>query len=155
RTSQALDQMAIRMENGHRKLGDLVRERQSIVAQLKDIEEIRTREMLKNDRPRLEPTSKLEDDFRRRQALGERLVEIDKGLEADFPDYMELTKPRQLTIAETQQLLNPDEALVVLLNVPDVDWFAKKATLPGEGIAWIVTKQATLWYQIPFAENAF
>lgn len=57
-----------------------------------------------------------------------------------FPDFIELSEPKPLTIAATQTLLGPDEALVAIL------------TGPARSFAWVVTREAADWAEIPAGE---
>jgi CHAT domain-containing protein/tetratricopeptide (TPR) repeat protein len=51
-----------------------------------------------------------------RRGIEARMAEIDAVLRRDYPDYFNLIRPNALSIEETQRLLRPDEA--VLLIVP-------------------------------------
>ena len=55
------------------------------------------------------------------QTLAE-LAEVDARIEAEFPAFAELTRPRALTLAETQGLLNPDEALLLVFVNPEATY---------------------------------
>lgn len=55
------------------------------------------------------------------QTLAE-LAEVDARIEAEFPAFAELTRPRALTVAETQGLLNPDEALLLVFVNPEATY---------------------------------
>ena len=75
--------------------------------------------------------------------LDTNLDAIDKRLAKEFPEYAELSDPKPLSIGTVQALLRPDEALLVFLDVPRI------GRLPGETIAWAVTKAETRWIGIP------
>ncbi|HAV49447.1 MAG TPA: hypothetical protein DCX75_04355, partial [Brevundimonas sp.] len=55
------------------------------------------------------------------QTLAE-LAEVDARIEAEFPAFAELTRPRALTVTETQGLLNPDEALLLVFVNPEATY---------------------------------
>jgi hypothetical protein len=60
----------------------------------------------------------LKDLYASRDESQKRLEKIDAELAAKFPEYANLASPRPLTVAETQALLRPDEALVAFLDGP-------------------------------------
>lgn len=52
----------------------------------------------------------------------ERLRALDAQIAVQFPAYAELTRPRALTVEETQALLGPDEALLLVLVNPEATY---------------------------------
>jgi len=50
------------------------------------------------------------------------LAEVDARIEAEFPAFAELTRPGALTVGETQRLLNPDEALLLVFVNPEATY---------------------------------
>jgi len=50
-----------------------------------------------------------------RQEIESRMAALDARLRREFPDYFTLVRPDPLTIAETQALLRPDEALLLIV----------------------------------------
>ena len=65
--------------------------------------------------------------------------EIDKRLQAEFPDYAALVSPAPLSVEGVQTQLGTDEALVLILDTPE--W---KPT-PEETFLWVVTKTDARW----------
>ena len=60
---------------------------------------------------------------------------------AAFPAYAALADPRPLSVAETQTLLKPDEALVAIL------------VGSAKSFLWVVTRERTVWAQIDFGNE--
>ena len=60
---------------------------------------------------------------------------------AAFPTYAALADPRPLSVAETQALLKPDEALVAIL------------VGSAKSFLWVVTRERTGWAQIDFGNE--
>jgi CHAT domain-containing protein len=81
-------------------------------------------------------------------AIDARIVEIDKRLVAEFPDYAALARPVPLAVEEVQAALRADEALVLLLDTPD--W---KPT-PEETFIWVVTKAEARWVRSDLGSKA-
>ncbi len=76
----------------------------------------------------------------------QRLEQELTGARADvvkrFPEYLSLAEPAPLTVAETQKLLNEDEALVAILTGPD------------SSLVWAVTSQGSDWAEIGAGDAA-
>jgi CHAT domain-containing protein len=133
--ADSLAQMAVRAAVGNAAVAELARERQNLV------EEWRTRERLHSaaiseavDRRDREAAS-----VTRFAAIASRVAEIDRRLKADFPDYAALSSPEPLSVKQVQADLQPDEALVLFLDMPE--W---KPT-PEETFIWVVTKTDSRW----------
>ena len=60
-----------------------------------------------------------------------------KAISVSFPDFVELTEPQPLTIAATQALLRPTEALVTLLVGRE------------HSHVWAISKEQSVWARIP------
>ena len=65
--------------------------------------------------------------------LAPRLAAIDARLRTEAPDYFALIQPEPLAIAEAQALLQPDEAM--LMVVPS-DFGTHVMLVTGEGVVW-------------------
>jgi len=65
--------------------------------------------------------------------------EIDKRLQAEFPDYAALVGPAPLAVEGTQAQLASDEALVLVVDTPEM-----KPT-HEETFLWVVTKTEARW----------
>jgi CHAT domain-containing protein/tetratricopeptide (TPR) repeat protein len=130
-------QMAARSAKGPPRLAGLVRERQDLAGewQLKDKLLIAA----KSEEPakRKADSEKVLAD--RLAAIDTRLVEIDRTLAQEFPDYAALVDPAPVSIAEVQAQLGTDEALVLFLDT------AEARPLPEETFIWVVTKSEVRW----------
>ncbi len=110
-TAAAVSHMAARFAAGSDALANLVRQRQD------------TQNRLDNDDAQIlnavsqppEKRSASAEATLRAEADGlrQRLQQLDNELAAKFPAYAELATPRPITIAETQKLLAPDQAMIV------------------------------------------
>src|SRR5262249_12366375 len=69
-------------------------------------------------------------------------------LVVDFKDYAELSNPKPLGLGAVQALLEPEEALVLFLDVRRI------GNLPEESLAWVATKEAVRWRSIPLGTSA-
>ncbi|HSR81517.1 MAG TPA: CHAT domain-containing tetratricopeptide repeat protein, partial [Hyphomicrobiaceae bacterium] len=140
--ADALAQMSVRFAKGTGPLAVLVRERQDLVAR-------RQGETLRLDVAAGRADAKAAEEARTAiAALDVKLAAIDARLSAEFKDYAELANPKPLTIAATQALLTPTEALVVFLDVRRV------GSLAEETLTWVVTKKAVRWRSISLGTDA-
>src|SRR5262249_15887166 len=73
-------------------------------------------------------------------AIGARIIEIDKRLAVDFPDYAALARSSSISVGEVQSLLGGDEALLLFL-----DSDGRFASMAEETFVWIVTKTDVRW----------
>ena len=140
----SLAQMAVRSAKSSPKLAELVRQRQDLVNEW----EIKDRHLLeeKSNEPtkrHLEVERALSD---RLTAIDVSLVEIDRILRQDFPDYLELARPMPLTATDVQSQLRENEALVLLLDTPERKTRRDgPIVLPEETFTWVVTKRHVRW----------
>lgn len=67
-------------------------------------------------------------------AIEAEIARIDTRLQAEFPDYFALIRPKPLDLATTQKLLKPDEA--ILLVVP-TDYGTQIMAVTREGSKWV------------------
>jgi hypothetical protein len=68
---------------------------------------------------------------------------LDQRVAQEFPQYVQLARPKPLDVADARGLLNNNEVLIAFL---EVDHTGK---LPQETFAWIVTKTAARWLRLP------
>jgi CHAT domain-containing protein len=59
-----------------------------------------------------------------------------------YPDYLSLSEPAPLAVAETRKLLQPDEALVAILTGPE------------SSLVWTVTQEGSDWAEVPAGDGA-
>ncbi len=69
----------------------------------------------------------------RRATLRSEVDAIEAKIAKDFPQYFDMTRPKALDIAAVQKLLNPDEAMVVILVSDDASY------------TWAVTREGSTW----------
>lgn len=69
----------------------------------------------------------------RRAALRGEVDTIEAKIARDFPQYFDMTRPKALDIAAVQKLLNPDEAMIVILVSDDASY------------TWAVTREGSTW----------
>ncbi|MGD8743075.1 MAG: CHAT domain-containing protein [Granulosicoccaceae bacterium] len=109
-TAAAVAQMAVRYGADDSALGKLVREQQETNKQWQQLNE-RYTEILKT--PADERDDALANKLRKElQMSGQRIRAIGARIQQDFPGYAELTSPRPVALAEFQNLLKTDDALV-------------------------------------------
>lgn len=117
--ADALAKVSARFAEGDDALGQLAEERETLLAR---------RDALELELERLYAVQGDEGRDRRAAARADyeqvraRLTAVDADIEARFPAYAELTSPRALTVAETQGLLKPDEALLLVLVNPEATY---------------------------------
>jgi CHAT domain-containing protein len=114
--ADALAKVSARFAEGDDALGQMAEERETLITR---------RDALEKELERLYSIAGEDGRARRAetraayQATLERLKTVDGDIEARFPAYAELTSPRALSVAETQALLGPDEALLLVLVNPE------------------------------------
>jgi CHAT domain-containing protein/tetratricopeptide (TPR) repeat protein len=142
----SIAQMAVRQAAGDSGLARLVRERQDLVAEWRE-RDTQLAQAIAN--PSAARGAAAEQPIRARlAAIGNRMAEIDRTLTLDFPQYSALTNPQPIGLSEAQRLLGADEALVLLLDAPEIK------PLPEATFVWVVTKSATRWVKSPIKTKA-
>jgi CHAT domain-containing protein/tetratricopeptide (TPR) repeat protein len=136
----ALSQMAARFGAGNDAIASVVRRQQDLKASLDSLEKRITTELGAPDGKRNDAliTSLRAESARARQSFEEMSARIVR----EFPAYAELSSPAPLTIAQTQALLKPDEALVSFFSANDKSY------------VFAVTREASIWQQIPLGNKA-
>ncbi len=76
------------------------------------------------------------------QQLEQELAASRADVVKRFPDYLSLSEPAPLSVADTQKLLQPDEALVAILTGPD------------SSLVWTVTQEGPDWAEVPAGDAA-
>ncbi len=140
--AEALAQMSARFAKGAGALAALVRERQDLEALRKGEDK---RLLAAIGAGNAELTAQLRASL---AALDGDLAALDARLAREFPEYAALSAPKPLSLAETQALLAPDEALVVFL---DLRQFGR---LPEETLAWAVTRTEARWTSVSLGAAA-
>jgi CHAT domain-containing protein/tetratricopeptide (TPR) repeat protein len=117
RAGAALSQMAARFGAGDDAIAGLVRRQQDLRTSLETLDKRVTSELGQADGKRNDALiAGLRAQIARTQ---KSLDDASAQLESSFPAYAELSSPQPLTIAQTQSLLKPDEALVVFIALGD------------------------------------
>lgn len=134
----ALGQMAVRRAKGEGELAGVVREAQDLERQGRTADQRLIGALGRGQAP-------LADVARQETAgIEARLKAIDQRLASEFKEYAALANPKPMSIAETQALLRPDEALLLFLDTPEL----KEADIPAESFAWGVTKTEARWVKL-------
>jgi CHAT domain-containing protein len=113
-TGQAVAQMAARLAASDHPAAALVRERQDLANAWRDADaklvDALSKPQGSSDRAAI-------DALRAKvRELENRLAEANTSLQQQFPDYAALAFPKPTSIAATQALIRPDEALVFILS---------------------------------------
>lgn len=114
--ADALAKVSARFAQGDDALGQLAESRETLIQQ-RDAQERRLERLYASD-----DAADLSERSRTRtayEATLEQLRRTDADIEARFPAYSELTSPQALSITETQALLGPDEAVLLILVNPE------------------------------------
>ena len=137
----ALSQLAARHATGEGAVAGLLRERQDLLQELEGRDKLLIATVAK---PPDQRDRAGEDRLKSRiEEIGGRIDEIDRSLSKQAPEYAALSKPTPISIADTQALLNSDEALLQFLDVRSV------GSVPETGFAWLVTKEGAEWVRLP------
>ena len=144
--AQSLAQMAARGAKGDPKLAAVAWERQNLVTEWQKLELVRNaalgQETAKRD-------AKAEaENVARLATIDTRIIEIDKRLAAEFPDYAALASLAPLPVEEAQAQLGADEALVLFLVTSEWE------LTPEETFIWVVTKKDTRWVRSDLGKAA-
>ncbi len=122
---RALAQIGQRAAAGDGELANLLRSRQATEKQLSDIEAALT----VPGADRIHLTGEAE-------ALAASIAMIDARIAQDFPRFSDLTRPRPVSVAEVQALLDPDEALILMFSGA------------AKTFVWAVTPEAAAWHSV-------
>jgi CHAT domain-containing protein/tetratricopeptide (TPR) repeat protein len=136
----AVAQMSARFAASSGELGETVRERQDLLAQRQAAE---ARLLVAIGDANASGTDNARKSI---AALETRLGALDERLSRDFPEYVQLARPKPLTVDDVRAMLNDDEALIVFLDVR-----ATGGKIPEEAFAWVVTKTDVRWVKLPVA----
>ena len=106
----AIARMAVRFGTGDDALAGVVRARQDAVEQWQRLDKILIAAVSQTpDKRDLSKESRLQADLR---GLDRQIAELDQKLTREFPNYAELVKPWPLPLADAQDLLAEDEAII-------------------------------------------
>jgi len=133
--AEAVKKLAQRFAAGSGELAELARKDQDLAAEAErlDMGLIAAASKAPNERDK-----RAEEEMRNRLAeIASEKAKLSDVLAERFSDYVALANPKPLTVKETQDLLDDDEAVVAF------DIGEKKS------YAWVVTKTASDWVEIP------
>lgn len=128
--ADALARVSARFAQGDDALGRLAEEREVLIVRRDRLERELERHYASSDPADLAARTRAQSDW---EAATARLAALDGEIETRFPAYSELTSPRALSIAETRQLLRPDEGLLLILVNPEATY------------VWAVTRERAAW----------
>jgi CHAT domain-containing protein/Tfp pilus assembly protein PilF len=145
RAAFALSQLAARHTTADSRLALLLRERQDLLQKLEDGDKrLIAAVATAADQRDLTGEERLRSGI---EAIGGRIDAINLSLSKQFPEYASLARPTPISIAETQKLLNPNEALLLYLDLQPV------SAVPETGFAWLVTKEGAEWVSLPIGTH--
>ena len=132
--TNAMSKLAARIAAGpDKELSALIRKDQDLTAEAERLEKII---LVVVSKPPAERNAAAEDQLRKRiDAIKLDQDKLRQSFNLRYPDYVALSKPKPLSLNETQALLDDDEALVVF------DFDAKS-------YAWIVTRTSSDWVEL-------
>jgi CHAT domain-containing protein/tetratricopeptide (TPR) repeat protein len=137
----ALSQLAARHATGEGAMAGLLRERQDLLQELEGRDKLLIAAVAKAPDQRDQAG---EDRLKSRiEEIGGRIDEIDRSLSKQAPEYAALSKPTPISVADTQALLKPDEALLQFIDLQSV------GPVPEAGFAWLITKEGAEWVRLP------
>ncbi len=126
----ALDRVTARFTAGSDGLAVLEQERDALVVQLAAIDERLT--SIVGESGAIDEEQRLALTAQRRETSA-ALDAVEARMAEEFPQYFELTRPRPLAVAETQALLNDDEAMLLVLVADDASYI------------WGLTRDRATW----------
>jgi CHAT domain-containing protein len=136
--AQAIAQMATRAAVDP-AIAQLARERQDLAIEREKREQYRLSSL--TQAPAARNPEGEQDNVTRISAIDARMAAIDADFRIHFPDYQALANPIPLSVAEIQEQLNANEALILFL-----DTTAKRPT-GEETFAWVITKTESRFFR--------
>ena len=116
KAAAAVRQMGLRFASGGGALGDLVRERQDLVALLASKDKALVEALSQSRGEGNVPPEAIRRQIAEAQ---QRLGDVSKRIESQFPDFAALASPKPVASAALQAQLESDEALVFFLVATD------------------------------------
>jgi CHAT domain-containing protein/tetratricopeptide (TPR) repeat protein len=138
RAADAITGMSARIAAGGGDLPALVRERQDLDEQLLALDRQLIASVSQDAERNLEAEGKLRAQG---PELTKRLKELDGIIAARFPEYAALITTTPLSIEDVQNLLKPDEALLLFITSHD---FA---------VVWTITSSGAQWHKAPLGSK--
>ena len=141
--AQSFAQMAARGSRNDPALEALVRERQDLVDEWQQRE--KTRAMALGQEAAKRDAKAESENGARMAAIDKHIEAIDERLKNKFPNFAALANPSPLSIEDVQAQLGADEALVLVVNIPEVEVMPGAKFMPEETLIWAVTKTQIRW----------
>jgi CHAT domain-containing protein/tetratricopeptide (TPR) repeat protein len=139
RVATAISAMSARLAKRSDDLGALVRKLQDLAEQALSVDRALLAAVSQSSKDRI---AAQEATLRQQAAENTaRLREVDSLLARHFPDYAALTFPTPIPISGAQELLSPEEALLVFVPVRDATYI------------WLLTKTRYQWIRSPIASK--
>jgi CHAT domain-containing protein len=126
----AVDRVTARFASGGGPLAVLEQERDKKLAELEAVDRQFSALI---ERGSAVPEEERRALTQRRAAIRDEVTAIEARIGKDFPQYFDLTRPKALDIAQVQRLLNPDEAMVMILVSDDASY------------TWAITREKATW----------
>ena len=131
--AEALAQMTVRFAKASGPLAELVRQRQDLLVR-RQAEDKRLLASIGTANAKTTEAGRVAI-----ARLDGEIAGIERKLVKEFPDYAALANPGPVSLTDTQALLADNEALILLLDVPQF------GSLPEESLVWVVTKTDARW----------
>lgn len=126
----AVDRVTARFASGGGPLAALEQERDKKLAELESVDRQFSALI---ERGSAVPEEERRALTQRRAAIRDEVTAIETRIGKDFPQYFDLTRPKALDIAQVQKLLNPDEAMLMVLVSDDASY------------TWAITREKASW----------
>lgn len=136
--ARALALSAARQASGSRPLAALVRERQDLLVEWQDKDQVLLLQRHLKEGPDRDATAEAATAARL-AAIDARIAAIDQALAREFPDYAALASSEPVTLADSQAVIGEDEALVLTLDTPEFQ------PMPRETLLWVLTRRDARW----------
>ena len=75
--------------------------------------------------------------------IAARLDALNARFAKELPEYASLADPQPLSIGDTQKLLRPNEALLLI------------ASYTNQSLVWVICRDAARWFRLPLGEEEF
>jgi CHAT domain-containing protein/Flp pilus assembly protein TadD len=134
-TAGAVTKLAIRLAAGSDRLAEMVRSDQDLSAESDALDKAL---LVALGKPASMREVTAEEEMRERiSEIGRERDDLQRVLDAEFPDYVALSRPQPLSLKEAQSLLARDEALVAF------------AVIEAQSYVFAVTRDAAEWKMLP------
>lgn len=127
----AVDRVAARFASGSGAIGLLEQERERLLKELALAD--RQLALVTSGPESPERAQLVTEAARRRAQARDAVAAVEERISRSHPQYFELTRPKPLTLADVQKLLNPDEAMLVALVLSDATY------------VWAISRDAATW----------